>query len=65
MAESTHDGTTNGAAAEAEAETEEEDYMGDLSRFLPLETSNSVNPSSKKVNFMPCLVSNERKKKIL
>ncbi|KAG2686963.1 hypothetical protein I3760_09G031400 [Carya illinoinensis] len=48
MAESTHNGTTNGAAAEAE--TEEEDYMGDLSRFLPLENSISVNPLSQKIS---------------
>lgn len=39
--------STNGA--------EEEDYMGDLSRFLPPEISLPPEPSSKKVSFVPSL----------
>lgn len=34
---------------------EEEDYMGDLSRFLPPEISLPPEPSSKKVSFVPSL----------
>jgi hypothetical protein len=46
MAESAQDEATSGAAAE-------EDYMGDLSRFVPLENANPPNPLSKKVSFIP------------
>ncbi|XP_062165824.1 uncharacterized protein LOC133872351 [Alnus glutinosa] len=43
MAESAQDEATSGAAAE-------EDYMGDLSRFVPLENANPPNPLSKKIS---------------
>jgi hypothetical protein len=49
MAESGQDEATSGAAAE-------EDYMGDLSRFVSLETADPPKPLSKKVSFMPVLV---------
>lgn len=51
MAESTMNRTGN---VRNEEEDEEEDYMGDLSQFLPPETSNSSKFSAKKVSLGFC-----------
>ncbi|XP_030927894.1 G patch domain-containing protein 11 [Quercus lobata] len=51
-------GNTNGA----EEPEEDDDYMGDLSRFIPLETSLPPKPASKKVSNNKTLIAQSSKK---